>query len=56
MKNHCSDPNDNTFERKFLLGEVEHTFGMGGLHSVNTPEAFEPDDNTVLFDDDVAFA
>lgn len=56
LKNHCSDPNDNTFERKFLLGEVEHTFGMGGLHSVNTPEAFEPDDNTVLFDDDVAFA
>lgn len=27
---------------------------MGGLHSVNKPEAFEPDDSTVLYDDDVA--
>lgn len=54
LKQHCADPNDNSFERKFFLGGVEHTFGMGGLHSVNKPEAFEPDENTMLFDDDVA--
>lgn len=30
LKKHCADPNDNSFERKFLLGGVEHTFGMGG--------------------------
>ena len=54
LKQHCADPNDNSFERKFFLGGVEHTFGMGGLHSVNKPEAFEPDDSIVLYDDDVA--
>ena len=54
LKAHCGDPNDNTFEKKFFLGDVEHTFGMGGLHSVNKPEKFEPDDDTVLYDDDVA--
>lgn len=56
LKQHCADPNDNSFERKFFLGGVEHTFGMGGLHSVNKPEAFEPDDSIVLYDDDVALA
>ena len=56
LKMHCADPNDNDFERKFLLGGVEHTFGMGGLHSVNVPEKFEPDEDTVLYDDDVALA
>lgn len=54
LKQHCANPNDNSFERHFLLGGVEHTFGMGGLHSVNTPERFEPDENTLLLDDDVA--
>ena len=54
LKQHCANPNDNSFERHFLLGGVEHTFGMGGLHSVNTPERFEPDANTLLLDDDVA--
>lgn len=54
LKAYCTDPNDNSFERKFLLNGVEHTFGMGGLHSVNQPEKFEPDENTVLYDDDVA--
>lgn len=54
LKQHCANPNDNSFERHFLLGGVEHTFGMGGLHSVNTPERFEPDENTLLLDDDVS--
>lgn len=54
LKNHCANPNDNSFERKFVLGGVEHTFGMGGLHSVNTPEVFIGNDNTLILDDDVA--
>ena len=54
LKAHCADPNDNTFERKFFLCGVEHTFGMGGLHSVNHPEKFEPDEDWELYDDDVA--
>lgn len=54
LKSHCADPNNNEFERKFLLGGVEHTFGMGGIHSVNKPEIFESNDDIVIYDDDVA--
>jgi len=54
LKQHCADPNDNSFERKFFLNGVEHTFGMGGLHSVNVPEIFKADDDIAIFDDDVA--
>lgn len=50
----CIDPNDNSFERHFDLGGVEHTFAMGGVHSVNKPEIFEANDNTFILDDDVA--
>lgn len=56
LKAHCGDPNDNTFERKFVLGGKVHTFGMGGLHSVNDPEVYIADDEWVIFDDDVALA
>lgn len=54
LKKQCIDPNDNSFERKFLLGNTAHTFGMGGIHSVNTPEYFEPDEDHLLIDADVA--
>jgi len=30
LKKQCINPNDNSFERKFLLGNTAHTFGMGG--------------------------
>ena len=53
LKSLCVDPNDNSFERTFVLGGVKHTFGMGGIHSVNTPEIFEPSDDEVLGDFDV---
>ena len=42
------NPNDNSFERHFILGGVEHTFGMGGVHSVNQPEIFEPQDQLLI--------
>ena len=53
LKSTCMNPNDNSFERHFILGGVEHTFGMGGVHSVNQPEIFEPQDQ-LLVDWDVA--
>lgn len=53
LKSLCVDPNDNSFERTFVLGGVKHTFGMGGIHSVNTPEIFEPSNDEVLGDFDV---
>lgn len=56
LKNQCIDPNDNSFERQFYLGETKHTFGMGGIHSVNTPEIIIPDDDELLGDFDVTLA
>lgn len=53
LKNQCIDPNDNSFERQFYLGETKHTFGMGGIHSVNTPEIIIPNDDELLGDFDV---
>lgn len=53
LKELCVNPNDNSFERHFILGGVEHTFAMGGVHSVNEPEIFEPQDDEVLEDVDV---
>ncbi|MDO5331422.1 MAG: hypothetical protein Q4E99_01970 [Bacillota bacterium] len=54
LKRQCINPNDNRFERKFVIGGVQHTFGLGGLHSVNKPEIFEPEDDEILEDADVA--
>lgn len=54
LKELCIDPNDNTFERNFILGGIPHTLALGGLHSVSSSEIFEPDDNFILRDDDVA--
>ena len=53
LKELCVNPNDNSFEKHFILGGVEHTFAMGGVHSVNEPERFEPDDDEELEDVDV---
>ena len=53
LKGLCIDPNDNTFERQFVLGGIEHTFALGGIHSVNKPEIFEPEEDEVLEDIDV---
>lgn len=53
LKSQCINPNDNSFERKFIVGGLLHTFGLGGLHSVNKPEIFEPDPDMILRDEDV---
>ena len=49
----CINPNKDSFEKHFMLGGVEHTFAMGGVHSVNSPEIFIPNDDEVLEDVDV---
>jgi hypothetical protein len=41
---------DSKFHITFLLGGVEHNFSLGGMHSVNTPEKFEPSDDECLRD------
>jgi hypothetical protein len=52
IKTICIAPNDREFERKFIIGGIEHTLSLGGLHSVNKPEKFEPKDGFVLADSD----
>lgn len=54
LKEQCIDPNDNSFERKFIIGGVAHTYSLGGIHSINKPEMFEPKENQLLIDVDVA--
>lgn len=46
-------PKGYKFEIKFEIGGVRHTYGIGGLHSENNPEKFEPDNNEMLIDSDV---
>lgn len=47
------DEDRTKFEIKFVIGGVKHTYGLGGLHSENEPEIFEPDDSMKLIDSDV---
>ena len=46
-------PKDYKFEIKFEIGGVKHTYGIGGLHSENEPEIYEPSDDEMLIDSDV---
>lgn len=52
IKTLCIAPDDREFERKFIIGGVEHTLSLGGLHSVNKPEKFEPKEGFTLADSD----
>lgn len=53
VKSLCINPNDNSFERQFYIGETKHTLSLGGAHSVNTPESFELGPDEILGDFDV---
>jgi DNA polymerase elongation subunit (family B) len=41
------------FERVIRIGNMNHTFMVGGIHSNNTPAIFEADDNYDIVDADV---
>lgn len=43
---------DSKFEIKFIIGGINHTYGLGGLHSENNPEIFISGNN-LLIDSDV---
>lgn len=53
VKSLCIDPNDNSFERQFYIGNTKHTLSLGGAHSVNTPEVFKLEEDEILGDFDV---
>ena len=46
-------PEGYKFEIKFEIGGIKHTYGIGGLHSENDPEIFEPSEDESLIDSDV---
>lgn len=54
LKQQCINPNDNSFERTFILGKNKYTFGMGGVHTVNKPSCYFSDNQWVTCDVDVA--
>lgn len=53
-KQQIVSPGRKGYERHFLLDNVEHTLGVGGLHSVNTPEVITPAEDEFICDQDVA--
>lgn len=53
-KQQVVSPGRKGYERHFLLDGVEHTLGVGGIHSVNNPELIIPAEDEYLEDIDVA--
>lgn len=56
MKKQTVSPGRKGYEKHFMLGGVEVTVGVGGIHTKNDPEAIIPKDNELLLDSDVALA
>lgn len=53
MKEQVVSPGRKGYEKHFLLGNLEITVGVGGIHSRNTPEMIVPNENQCLKDSDV---
>lgn len=53
MKQQKVSPGRKGYEKHFLLGGVEVTVGVGGVHTKNEPEIIIPNKDEVLRDDDV---
>ena len=54
LKQQVVSPGRKGYEKHFLLDNVEYTIGVGGIHTVNKPEQFIPDDGWIISDIDVA--
>lgn len=53
LKRQTVSPGRKGYEKHFLLGGVEHSFGVGGIHSVNKPERIVINEGEVISDVDV---
>lgn len=42
-----------SYERKFVLSNVEYSVGVGGIHSIHTPEIFKPKEDEAIGHADV---
>lgn len=54
LKGQKVSPGRKGFEKHFLLDNLEYTVGVGGLHTVNTPEKIIPEEGYIISDSDVA--
>lgn len=54
MKSLTVSPGRKGYEKHFLLGNLEISVGVGGIHSVNTPESIIPEEDEYIEDIDVA--
>ncbi len=54
MKNQIVSPCRKGYENKFVFNNLRYSVGVGGIHSVNSPEIIIPRDDEMLIDIDVA--
>ena len=54
MKNQIVSPGIKGYENKFVFNNLRYSVGVGGIHSVNSPEIIIPRDDEMLIDIDVA--
>lgn len=54
MKNRIVSPGRKGYENKFVFNNLRYSVGVGGIHSVNSPEIIIPRDDEMLIDIDVA--
>ena len=52
MKTLTVSPGRNGWNEKFLLNNLEVSIGVGGIHSINSPESIIPKDDELLLDSD----
>lgn len=54
MKNQIVSPGRKGYENKFVFNNLRYSVGVGGIHSVNSPEIIIPRYDEMLIDIDVA--
>lgn len=54
MKNQIVSPGRKGYENKFVFNNLRYSVGVGGIHSVNSPEIIIPKEDEMLIDIDVA--
>lgn len=54
MKSQIVSPGRKGYEKKFIFDGLQYSVGVGGIHSVNTPECVIPKEDEILLDIDVA--
>lgn len=54
MKNQTVSPGRKGYENKFIFNGLRYSVGVGGIHSINSPEIIIPKEDELLIDADVA--